>query len=438
MHRQTSQPFAGSSDANKCRSKQRRRPAVLVHMHYHETIALPFCELVMKRTNLLTFLVSATQQQSNIGSNAQGSVQYRITVSGDPLPSLSVFGQSIGIHASRLRSLLSDSPLLSAFAQFVQGGNGEYTSCAHRVSFSRVSNETTDLCHHAHAMSTQRDADYFVLLNDGARGPFVDQAAAALGAKLGVAPWLGRVLEPFVQSPRVVMVGAQLSCELGVHLQSWMIAIHARVAEETRHRYLQTCGTSKLEAIWRGEVLPSKQVMQEGHAIASLWPPFSQVTRQQFDCTRETPGSSVCRNELKGCRNPFVGKQGFAYKAPLVNVTFTKFGGEIWREKLIPAAHLELVLKATQHILNIDSDTHDDLQRKCAYHRLTTSSEALQPHRSHSIRTTISKAPQPHSWSNSIRSITSNAPYVLPFPILAICFAWFIHRKSCCGKATLG
>jgi hypothetical protein len=131
------------------------------------------------------------------------------------------------------------------------------------------------------------------------------------------------------------LVGPVSSCEIDTHVQSWMQLFTAEIAQIMELHMFATCtpGMSWSDAVALSEVGASTDVLGKGFAIASLHPHFPLFTEHHRDALRY--GVAEIREKLFDCSNPLIGEGYAATEAVLSDLVFSKYGGEIWRQKLI-------------------------------------------------------------------------------------------------------
>ena len=264
---------------------------VLVHMHYYEKADMPQCEIVTKRTNLAVLIEHAMTKSTD-------RVFYHVTNNGDPFPSVSDFYGSIG------------APVPSRATLFPALGDDH-------LLLEHVGESSTDLCPRAAVLRAaprrNQTFSYVLFLNDGARGPLATPTASsplrsfsdAINASAAPhLPWLAPFMSLMTSDPRLAAVGALMSCERKVHLQSWAVLLDWRVADIFLESYEASCHTSnRLEAISTGEIGPYEQLLARGFAMASLYPAVHYLDQR-------TPMTNALRATLHGCTNPLGGYNG--------------------------------------------------------------------------------------------------------------------------------
>lgn len=237
---------------------------VLVHLHYYEAESMPKCELLNKRTNLVQLI-----ERAMVPSLLNSKVTFHVTSSGNALPDLATFYESIGAMPPHSRSTLFPA----------------------NVRFTVVENTPTDLCPRAAVIqgATATPPSFVLFLNDGSRGPFLasdGSSSSAAGAAYGLPAWLARYAAAFGNDDLVRVVGPSLSCELNLHLQSWALMVDWRAIGHFLGPYQETCrhGLPKTEAIAIGEVSPHKRVLDDGFAMTSFFPGVAGITASDYDC----------------------------------------------------------------------------------------------------------------------------------------------------------
>ena len=348
------QPLSPSEKAAaEAEAAERLGGWVLVHMHYYEKADMRECEIVTKRTNLAVFIEHAMAKGSD-------RVFFHITNNGDPFPSVSDFYGSIG------------APVPSRATLFPALGDDH-------LLLEHVGESSTDLCPRAAVLRAaprrNQTFSYVLFLNDGARGPLATPTASsplrsfsdAINASAAPhLPWLAPFMSLMTSDPRLAAVGALMSCERKVHLQSWAVLLDWRVADIFLESYEASCHTSnRLEAISTGEIGPYEQLLARGFAMASLYPAVHYLDQR-------TPMTNALRATLHGCTNPLGGYNG-ASKASsdasreanrtmalrqgtddwpsISTLGFVKFGGEPWRERFFSDVYTERVSRATERKL---------------------------------------------------------------------------------------
>lgn len=146
------------------------------------------------------------------------------------------------------------------------------------------------------------------------------------------------------------LVGPVSSCEIDTHIQSWMLMFTKDIASIIELHMHSACSTdmSWTDAIILCEVGAAVDVLGKGFALASLHPNFTLFTEHHRNALRY--GVAEIKEKLFGCSNPLVGEGGYAAsESDLPDLVFSKFGGEIWRKKLLPS-ELESKIKFLTHM----------------------------------------------------------------------------------------
>jgi len=153
------------------------------------------------------------------------------------------------------------------------------------------------------------------------------------------------------------LVGPVSSCEIDTHVQSWMLLYTAEIAKIMELHMLATCtpGMSWSDAVALSEVGASTDVLGKGFALASLLPYFSLFTEHHRDALRY--GVAEVKEKLFHCSNPLVGEAYAASEVVLSDIVFSKYGGEIWRQKLM-SPQLDSEIKIWTHF-KFPSARHD-------------------------------------------------------------------------------
>jgi hypothetical protein len=145
-------------------NKMKPALGVLVSYVYFESTSHNSCEVANKRTNLAFFIHEAV-----LTSPPGIHFIFRFT---DKVPSASILSNSIGI------------PILSKtwelFARILAGENPNVQV----LTIPATSVRAPDLCHHWFSFDTNPSKyDYFMLVNDGVRGPFTPEALTMVSSE---------------------------------------------------------------------------------------------------------------------------------------------------------------------------------------------------------------------------------------------------------------
>ena len=158
------------------------------------------------------------------------------------------------------------------------------------------------------------------------------------------------------------LVGPTCSCEIDVHIQTWTAMFSADIADSIKLHLLATCAPNLpwFGAISLSEVGTSTSLLANGYSLASLHPSFPVFTDHHRDALRN--GVIELREKLFHCNNPLLGEGGEALsKRNLSETVFVKYGGEIWRKKLIPPTLVEKIISVTREKFPASSVGIDDV-----------------------------------------------------------------------------
>ena len=163
--------------------------------------------------------------------------------------------------------------------------------------------------------------------------------------------WLSNFLKAATAFPDVLLVGPVASCEKDTHLQSWTLFMDKRIVHTVLLRMQATCAPSMSweDAVSLGEIGISRDVLDLGYAFASIYPPFGRFT--QHHRTAIHHGISEIYDKLNGCRNMMAADDMMSSLPPFEKMTFLKFGGEIWRQKLFDARFVSAMKSQTEYII---------------------------------------------------------------------------------------
>ena len=310
--------------ADSCPSEERdvephpQLSDLFVHYHYYENrTGMSWAEVLNKRTNLAVFISQAIVR-------SPPNVSFHITWNGDALPTPDLFYSSINLTApSSSATVIPTRP---------------------NVVVEKVAHSTTDLCPRAHALrSSRNNFSHMLFVNDGARGPFATSTSESLS-------WIRPYRQAF-SSEHVAAAGVSMSCEVAPHLQSWALMIDSRVKDIFLSAYGASCSQSKSDAIMAAEVGPFSRLLSRGYNIASFFAPVSQFGAAEASCLTASPTRlPMLRSSLNDCHNPY-GSDGRQMVWPdstrLDQLGFVKFGGEQWRQGMLPENYVARVRNAT-------------------------------------------------------------------------------------------
>ena len=339
---------------------------LLVHYQYHESKAQPDCERVNKRINLEVFIQQAVLQSSP-------NVMFHFSSSGIT-PTVKEHFSSMGIKPTRSHI-------------FPQLPN---------VIHEKVGTASTDLCEHGRFLQRHKEfkkgaGRFVLLLNDGVRGPVVSPAyEAAVKAhtglvEKGVPPWFVPFLYKFAINRDTLLISTVMSAEIESHLQSYALVINSRAVRSMSKTLQVSCDPNmkKLLSIWAGELGASTGILKRGFSIASLWPRINNFTSLHAQCATSLPSESdivmfngkhpravtcyptdesyldfaqgQCTDRvalgyhlLQRRNNPttiFSGHWG--------DVVFVKYGGEVFRLKMLRKSLQNQVESRTKKILGL-------------------------------------------------------------------------------------
>lgn len=211
--------------------------------------------------------------------------------------------------------------------------------CNVRLRFVDNTTLHSDLCTFQKALlefgsSLLRRYKYFVVINNGMRGPF---AAASQGHEKQ--HWT----QPFIDKldNHVKLVGPYLSCEIQVHLQGPFL-----VTDRVGIRYLLDtwggCYTDHQTDIERGEVGLSQALLADGYNLASLQHEYAGID------WRRQPDRLQCKGRLPGA-NPT-----FCCDVPdPLQLHWVKYGGNVYRLGLIPPQLIRMVEDMTKRTMDL-------------------------------------------------------------------------------------
>jgi hypothetical protein len=151
------------SHANRREQPPAQPPAlsVLVSYVYFETSSQEPCELSNKRTNLAFFI------HESVFTSPPG-IQFIFNFPGN-VPSADVLSHSLGLRVKSEAGV---------FFTRVFAGQIPNVQLLYSIPSEQVARGASDLCHHWFSLRDRRpEFDFFMLLNDGARGPFTPEAS---------------------------------------------------------------------------------------------------------------------------------------------------------------------------------------------------------------------------------------------------------------------
>jgi len=237
------------------------------------------------------------------------------------------------------------------------------------VLFSlKVGAPSADLCHHQgtiRAEISKADFDFILTLNDGARGPFTRTIEQDRGSRQSV-PFSGVPLwiEPYVlrmtKFDDVALMGPFMSCEIDTHVQTWASMFDVRALRTVLLHMQASCAPSMEwgDAVIISEVGLSVAVLNSKLSLSSVVPNFERFTRYHREALRN--GVTEIRDKLLGCANPttHAGSAPFVGDALLHEAVFVKYGGEVWRERLLSPEFEEVILSSSAKDLNLEDSLH--------------------------------------------------------------------------------
>ncbi len=295
---------------------------LLVLYSYFENLADADCDTVVKRTNLHTFLTAAVFNTTD--------VMFVFTFSGH-IPSADTLYTSIGVKKPPFREKILPP----------------YDNVKMVVSTAVA----PDLCHHAQTAKNIELNKYshVLFLNDGVRGPFTRAPPAMTHSKqLAYLPnWILQDAELLHHEPEIGAVGAVLSCQKSVHIQSYFMLM--RTEDFVLHALpsLTSCHPWNPQKDWNQAVDMELEIgasfIRSGKKLAGLLPTvFSARSRTDFN------------DHL--CRNPYVSFRQNNQRAPfpLVEFSFVKFGGNMYKGDVFNNESSILISNLTQDVIGTD------------------------------------------------------------------------------------
>ena len=294
---------------------------LLVLYSYFENLADADCDTVVKRTNLHTFLTAAVFNTTDVG--------FVFTFSGH-IPRADTLYTSIGVKPPFKEKILPP-----------------YDNVKMVVSTAVA----PDLCHHAQTAKNieLNKYNHVLFLNDGVRGPFTRAPPAIIHSKqLTCLPnWILQHAELLRHEPGIGAVGAVLSCQKNVHIQSYFMLM--RTEDFVLHALpsLTSCHPWNPQNDWNQavdmEIEIGASFIRSGKKLAGLLPTvFSARSRSDFN------------DHL--CRNPYVSFRQNNQRAPfpLVEFSFVKFGGNMYKGDVFNNESSILISNLTQDVIGTD------------------------------------------------------------------------------------
>lgn len=268
---------------------------ILISYVYHESLKHRSFEIRNKRQNLYIFIKKAYIEHKDY--------TFVFTITGKWPPAREFFS---AIGANEEKSIL---PLKQNII-VMRTAAGNYS----------------DLCFHSNVTAHfQLSHGAFVFLNDGVRGPFTAESSwksAVHGS------WLFPFLKTAIRKS-VSLVGAGLSCEIGLHVQTYFILVKREFISQTMTNWAEACTEDDwLKVIQKSEVGLSQHFLKQGLAISSP----SIGDKLIFSAKLPHPR----------CRNPSLDYVR-SHKAVMI-----KFGGEVYRKQLLNTNTLLEVERWTQ------------------------------------------------------------------------------------------
>ena len=131
------------------------------------------------------------------------------------------------------------------------------------------------------------------------------------------------------------LVGPVSSCEIEVHVQSWMFVFTADAHDIVRLRMRAACSPALQwsDAIKLSEIGISHDLLSNNLALSSLYPSFKLLTRHHRSALNF--GVAEIREKMFDCRNPLLTLDGNRAGEDLLSIVFVKYGGEVFRQGLL-------------------------------------------------------------------------------------------------------
>ncbi|KAK9807172.1 hypothetical protein WJX73_003501 [Symbiochloris irregularis] len=184
------------------------------------------------------------------------------------------------------------------------------------VRFAEAKTWSSDLCTHHNILSSFGEEltaqyRYFILINNGMRGPFTGQHSQH---QHWTQPFISKLDE------QVRLVGPYISCEVSTHVQGPFL-VTDRVGVQHVMAAFSQCRSNQWSSIVASEIGSSQKLLAAGHNIASMQHAYEGID------FRENPTTLSC----KGKKNP-----SFCCGAddPL-ELNWVKYGGEVYRLGLL-------------------------------------------------------------------------------------------------------
>ena len=161
-----------------------------------------------------------------------------------------------------------------------------------------------------------------------------------------------------LQNEQTRLVGPVLSCERDSHIQSWTQIYDWRILGVVLPHLLATCEPSMT---WDGainrEVALSTTILESGHALASIYPPFGYFTKQQRAAVHN--GNSEIRSKLNHCQNVMLADNFPDNLDSFADLVVYKFGGDVWRRKVFSQTFVNRIKAETKKKIGVDNDWSD-------------------------------------------------------------------------------
>ena len=334
-----------------------------VHYVFHEAGNENPGEIQNKRVNLEFFIQEALFKSPS-------SVQFYITYTGN-LPSPDDYFASLGASPTLYRDSVIPSNM-------------------NNVHLIQRPAASSDLCQHgrwlASANLSTGLSNFVLLLNDGVRGPIVTSkyihhvketsSSSSFMEDAGVPVWFLPFLSKFSNNEHLTLLGPLMSSEIGVHVQSYAMALRLQSTELVKkvyHVLLRTCDMPKPLAVLEGELELSRLVLRKGLSLGAFFPASTNITawhdvcagwggRMELSppaCTASVEESSImalssgCHSRLSIGFELFNRKQNptMLFPGPVSSIVFTKFGGAVMRTQALPASLLHEVQTWTRRVL---------------------------------------------------------------------------------------
>ncbi len=326
----------------------RPRLRLLVSYVYFESELQHHCEIQNKRTNLALFLKNAVVP-------SQENIRFVFTVPGNSPP----------VNAL-LR--ITEFPLSSKEGKIIKNAMENKLPNV-LLSLQETAHPSADLCHHQKTIRAEirkADFDFVLTLNDGARGPFTRTIEQDGGRRQnvpfsGVPLWIEPYLLRMTKFDDIALMGPFMSCEIDTHVQSWALMFDFRSLNIVLLHMQASCAPKMKweDAVIISEVEMSTAVLNSKLSLASVVPNFERFSYHYREALQN--GVTEVRDKLRGCVNPTTrdaGRAAFLGDALLYEAVFIKYGGEIWRERLLSPEIEELILSSSAKYLNLEDSLH--------------------------------------------------------------------------------